>query len=479
MNPESPIWMLFDKLAVGLVERLPFGLGRNSFTRYNWRGWEFKDKHRSHVELGDAFVIVTPGRNTVDGQAWQRQRKITASCFNEENNELVWEESVRQAQAMLKYWCSRSSVKSVADDVRTLSLNVLSSAGFGQSYPFAGLEQMSTGSTASSYRKSLQLILDDCILLLVLGRRFISFRWLPAKLRNLSQAVHAFEKHMVRAYETEKTAISSTNHAPNNLMTSLVRESHASTETGLTESEIYGNMFVFNFAGHDTTAHTLAFAVALLSAHPHIQDWVSEEINSTQDTVDTSHSNYNARFPRLCRCLAVMYETLRLYPEVPPAKVTGDGERRLIVGKQEILIPANTVVIPSQIATQTHPRYWGSEDPLVWRPDRWITRDPGTNTENMIAPVKGSYFPWAEGARNCPGRKFAQVEFVATIATLLRHARVEPKPRPGEDLESARRRIMHSVENDSGSVLLLQLLHPEDIEVTWTYLKQGRRLSRE
>jgi len=37
-----------------------------------------------------------------DGQQWQRHRKVTAICFNEQNNELVWSESLIQAQVMLR-----------------------------------------------------------------------------------------------------------------------------------------------------------------------------------------------------------------------------------------------------------------------------------------------------------------------------------------------------------------------------------------
>ena len=62
ISPENPIWMIVDKkIFIPFFERLPFGTG--SFTRYNWRGWEFKDKASSHLDMGDAFFIVTPGRN--------------------------------------------------------------------------------------------------------------------------------------------------------------------------------------------------------------------------------------------------------------------------------------------------------------------------------------------------------------------------------------------------------------------------------
>ncbi|KAI1485519.1 hypothetical protein F5X96DRAFT_659588 [Biscogniauxia mediterranea] len=37
-----------------------------------------------------------------------------------------------------------------------------------------------------------------------------------------------------------------------------------------------------------------------------------------------------------------------------------------------------------------------------------------------------TFIVWSEGARDCPGRKFSQVEFVATIASLFRDWRVNP-----------------------------------------------------
>lgn len=38
------------------------------------------------------------------------------------------------------------------------------------------------------------------------------------------------------------------------------------------------NVFVLLFAGHETTAHTLAAALGLLSLHPDIQDETVEQI---------------------------------------------------------------------------------------------------------------------------------------------------------------------------------------------------------
>lgn len=56
----NPLWMIIDRKVVGLVRRIPFCSG--NFTIFNWRGWEIHDRYRAHQELGDAFILVTPGK---------------------------------------------------------------------------------------------------------------------------------------------------------------------------------------------------------------------------------------------------------------------------------------------------------------------------------------------------------------------------------------------------------------------------------
>ena len=84
----------------------------------------------------------------------------------------------------------------------------------------------------------------------------------------------------------------------------------------------------------------------------------------------------------------------------------------------------------------------------------------------MFVPHRGTYFPWSEGQRNCPGKKFAQVEFVAVMATLFRDHRVRPVVVPGDSLDQARRRINEVVE-DSTLGLLLQMRDPSRVAVAW------------
>ncbi|KAH9904250.1 cytochrome P450 [Xylariomycetidae sp. FL2044] len=504
VSPLNPFWVLVDRAVLGVLRRLPFG--DNSFTRYNWRGWEIEDRYRSHHELGDIWVLVTPLKNwvyindpealmsifrrgtdfprpvfvnevlnvfgpnisTAEGEQWRTQRKIATRCFNEQNNEIVWSESLTLAIDMLQYWSSKPSVKSSAHDLRTLSLHVLSRAGFGKSFPFVGHEdRQSSVKPSSNYKESLSIILENCVLILAFGTDFISKPWLPRKFRQVHEAWVSFRAYMTTLYEEEKRAFAEDRVTDHNLMTSLVRASQDEKKTtgGLTESEIYGNMFAFNFAGHDTTANTFTFAIYFLAAHPSVQDWLSEEIQSVLAGRSSDEWDYRTDFPRLKRCVAVMYETMRLYTPVPVIKWTGNQAQPLQVGEKPVVLPPHSMIAPSYGSVQTDPKYWGT-DSLVWRPSRWVKAgEPGE--EQLTPPVRGAFIGWSEGIRDCPGRKFSQVEFVATMAVLFQSWRVDPALNAGESLSNAQKRVMNLIETDSASVLLLQMLHPERAPLVW------------
>lgn len=56
----NKFWMLVDRKVLRYFKKI---FGESTFTRYNWMGWELPDRYSSHHELGDVFMIVTPGRN--------------------------------------------------------------------------------------------------------------------------------------------------------------------------------------------------------------------------------------------------------------------------------------------------------------------------------------------------------------------------------------------------------------------------------
>ncbi|KAG8159133.1 hypothetical protein KVR01_010794 [Diaporthe batatas] len=506
----NPLWSIVSQQVVALLRRLPFGLGDNNITKYNYMGFEIPLRWKSHQEMGDAFVLCSPARNwlylgnpdditamlkrnndfphdseltamldvfgpnisTAQGADWKKMRKLIASCFIDQNFEIVWRESVSQAVDMGRYWGSRQSVETVAHDTRTLSLNVMSRVGFGKSYEFSGHHEakVAVEGTSLSYKDALQTILENSIVIMVMGTKFLAKPWLPRYLRNLHHACTSFQGYMTQLFEAGKMNASQAVASDRNLMNSLVRASHEGTSGSLSEREIYGNLFVLNFAGHDTTAHTFVWVMYFLAANPEVQDWIHEEIQHVLGGRPEPDWNYKADFPRLKRCISVVYESLRFYTPVGMAKWTAEGSPALQVGDKTLLIPPRTMIVPSHASVHSDPRYWGS-DSLVWRPSRWIkpgAAGPGDiDGEEFISPVRGTFLPWSDGIRDCPGKKFSQVEAVATLAALFRDWRVDPVTRQGEDLGDARKRVLRFIEEDTGMMLLVQMLHPERCPLIW------------
>ena len=212
-----------------------------------------------------------------------------------------------------------------AKDMRTLSLHVLSGAGFGKFYSFRDSTDPPKAGHMFNYRDSLSLILENILLILIVGPKVLTSPYRPRFWDRIGHAIDDFKSYMQEMYQDEQNFLSCGKAGADNIISSLVRASEAST-TGrgnssprrhlveyskagsslLTEAEVYGNIFVYNFAGHDTTAITFGWTLYLLAAHPEVQDWLFEEIQFYFRDLDSASESYDAVYPKLKRCLAVL-----------------------------------------------------------------------------------------------------------------------------------------------------------------------------
>ncbi|KAL4893485.1 cytochrome P450 [Aspergillus ambiguus] len=524
IDPLNVLWMVLEPIVWPWLDRLPINWRKYSFGRYSRRGWYFADRGESHQRFGPMWAIVSPRDiyiNVADPEAihdifqrrtdfirpskmykalevygpcistaswndWPRHRKALATPFNESVMSFVWDESVEQTRQMLEVWGSSvdGRIPSVAKDPRTLSLNVLAATGFRKSFTFRSAKDREVKHESSAtcenesvgYRDALQTVLDNCILLMVMPRKLFTLPFAPQSWHYLAKAATGFKQYMVHMLDEEIKALNTGNSGSGGLMTSFVRamdlkqkedgehktRTNGSPPKGLTVDEIFGNIFVINFAGHDTTANTLSFGLLLLAAYPEIQDWVAEEL---QNLRENNKGHYGELFPRLIRCRSVLLETLRLYPPILSLpKWTNDEPQSLKVGNRTIMVPSRVGVHPSLLNMHIHPQYW--DDPMTWKPSRWITKSAasGKTLEQIINPPRCTYFPWSDGPQNCPGNKFSQVEFVAVIATLLRGHRVDAIPNPGETPKETRARVLATT-RDVDMQLLLRMKDADQVRL--------------
>jgi cytochrome P450 len=222
----------------------------------------------------------------------------------------------------------------------------------------------------------------------------------------------------------------------------------------LTKREILGNAFIFLFAGHETTANSIHYSIVLLAIHLAKQRHLQSDIDSIVGSKPTSQWSYYDDMPRLFNSMpgAVIHEELRLIPAVLNVHKGTHGDQVVTMDGRQITIPDGTFIHFNIVGTHRNPRYW-PEKPNEFMPERWLpSSTPSTTVEkkdqvlekevngadgletasfetsgsaSLIKPVKGSYIPFSEGARACPGRRFAQVEGIAVISALFHKYSVE------------------------------------------------------
>ncbi|KAI1320989.1 cytochrome P450 [Xylariaceae sp. FL0255] len=509
-------WTIFQPFVWNLLDSLPFAwTSYPYFVRYSRRGWHFSDRSDTHVRLGPVWALVTPVAiylhiadpdaigdifsrradfvrpikeykllevygpciSTAGWDDWPRHRKVLAAPFNESIMEFVWDESLSQARGMLRSWLSATGgVPSIQKDTRTLSLNVLASTAFRKSYEFRGSADAQKGDLSSGYRDSLQTVLDNIIPLMLVPHRLLRGPFVPKSWARIGNAAASFQDHMTNMLRDETTALEQGKSGSGGIMSAFVhalnthsRDGHS--KRGLAEKEIYGNLFVINFAGHDTTANTLAFSMLLLAANPEVQEWILEEILEVigdRGTEDWSHNwEYKELFPALKRCRAILLETLRLFPPVMALpKWTSGKAQTLKVGNKTLTIPpgVNTTLFIRGI--QSHPDYW--PDPHTWKPARWIVQSASSthqsqiSAEELLVPKPDTYFPWSDGPQNCPGKKFSEVEAVAVLACLFGRSRVSVKRATQESDEAAQLRALGCTQ-DVNMEMLLRMTNADQV----------------
>ena len=304
-----------------------------------------------HPSMYDALNVYGPNVDTLNGEEWQRHRRLTTPPFNERNSDLVWRESINQAQAMTKKWllCNSSGVRHMDEDAATLALHVLTGAGFGQPHIFDdGLAKPGPGH-AMTCRDALRYILHHMMVSIVLGMVKIPNYLLFGSIKRGQLAMTEFGQYMTEMVENERKAIRQKEKSKENLLSVLVRTSDANAAAGdrnhLTSDEIYGNLFVYCMAGHDTSAGVLHHSIILMASFPEVQTWVYEELTNVLPFSDPQNWDYAATFPQLKRCLSVIYETVRYIGAIPLIpKHTDKSPQSISLGDRELLIPPETFV---------------------------------------------------------------------------------------------------------------------------------------
>jgi cytochrome P450 len=186
--------------------------------------------------------------------------------------------------------------------------------------------------------------------------------------------------------------------------------------TKMTDRQVRDEVMTFILAGHETSAHSLAWTCWLLAEHPDIEAKLVSEIESVLGGRSPTYEDLaNLKYTE-----AILLEAMRLYPAawLLAREAVQDCE---VAGYQ---IKAGETIFMSPWVMHRDSRFF--EQPEVFNPSRWS----GDFIKHVHPCV---YFPFGQGPRMCIGKSFAMMEMILILASIFQ--KFHMKLIPGQNVE--------------------------------------------
>jgi len=363
VGPASMYLIADGEIIVDLLTQRATELRKSSRTRWGLGG-----------HLGDGLV-------TLEGAQHRRHRRLVQPVMHTRSIAAQADTMVALTESRVASWADGSTVDVLAE-MQDLTLRIVCGALF---HVDTQEETEQFVAAVHDFATSLNV---------VLRRAFPIPGWLPTQGNRLSRrtvgAVDALASGLIRRRRRTPGE---------DLLSLLVLATDADGGPALSDVEVRDELMTMFFAGHETSAAALTWALYLLARHPSVADDLRAEVAALG--VERIGVPDLARLPLLGQVVA---ETLRLYPPAwvfdrsPLAEISVGGYR----------IPRGSNMLLSPWVVHHDPQVW--EDPEEFRPARFAAG---------ATPPRTTYLPFGDGPRMCVGNRFAEAEIRIVLATLL------------------------------------------------------------
>lgn len=189
-------------------------------------------------------------------------------------------------------------------------------------------------------------------------------------------------------------------------------------------SSLLSNLIIFMVAGHETSSTTICMCLNSLATNPEYLTRIRAEHDAVfGKDISTEHimsvvQQEPERLNQLPYTLAIIKETLRLYPPVSGIRI----------GAPHVSIPDDSgKLFPTDgfkvwtvhTAIHLNEKYWPEAERFL--PERWLAKEG-----DRLYPTKGAWRPFEHGGRNCIGQALALIELKLALVMILREFDFEP-----------------------------------------------------
>jgi len=362
----------------------------------------FTQDSKFDIGCGNKLAESLIGRNSImlmDGYRHQRERKLLMPPFHGEKLQAYAEQICLITKQIASQWQFGESfvVRSV---MQKISLEVIVQIVFG----------LSEGERYEQIKPLLTSWVDMTDSPLRSSMLFLPFlqqdrgKWTPwGRMKQRQRYLH----QLLQAEIEEKRAMNNQGQFD---VLSLMMTARDENGQAMTDEELKDELLTILFAGHETTATTLAWAFYQIHQNSHVLKQLQQEFNSLGENPQPMKI---AQLPYLT---AVCYETLRMYP-VLPGLFPRISKSAINIGGYQF--DAHTTFMLSIYLL--HYREDLYPNPQEFKPERFLERQYSAS----------EYIPFGGGSRRCLGYALALLEMKLVLATVLSNyqlALVDNKP---------------------------------------------------
>jgi cytochrome P450 len=346
---------------------------------------------------------------TTDGDPWLVKRRMMQPVFHRSNIAAMGDKLQAAGEAMLGRWSQLPADKTVdlTKEMKLVTLDIINRTMFSTNVL---LDADQVGGVVDS---ALEFIAARARNPFALPARW---RIIPSHKRFWDERAK-LDEYLFRMIRERRAALAQ-GERKKDLLEMLIEAQDADTGERMNDQQIRDEISGIYGAGHETTALALTWAWHALNKHPDVLAKIRAEVDALGHTVQASDLS------NLPYTLAVLEETMRLYPPVPMTVRFAFELTKL----GDTPIPKGNLVAIAIRNIHRHPDYW--QDPLTFKPDRFLP-------ENKASLSRNAYMPFLTGPHMCIGNHFALIEGQLLLAMMVQSYDVTESPKQSDEAKMA------------------------------------------
>jgi cytochrome P450 len=343
------------------------------------------------LALGDSML-------TTDGESWLARRRLMQPVFHRQRIQAMGDAMVHAGRRMLARWdkFGDDATIDLVAEMKQVTLDIINQTMFG------------TDVTSDADTVGHQV--DAMLAFMAAFARNpvrLPLSWPTPANRRFLHARGVIEAYLDRVIRARRASA----ERRGDLLDMLLDARDEETGAAMTDVQVRNEVATIFAAGHETTALALTWTWHALNHNPQALRALRAEI----DSVLGGREPTMADLPNLPYTLAVLEESMRLYPPVPFTVRKAYAPARL--GPFEV--EAGRLIGISINNIHRHPDFW--PDAHRFDPERFLPA-------NKSALRREAYMPFLIGGHMCIGLNFALMEGQLLLAMMAQHFDIRELP---------------------------------------------------